>query len=110
MRKGLWEKVSSRRHKISKIFPFGSGADEAMLHGTVDYGLKDGRQNSVDWAAHAHLVKEGDVVKMDFYQVYLVSSSQMLSSFETQSFVFSSPKKKNVFDQRFQNPSKLPVA
>lgn len=70
----MWEKVSSRAHKPVKIFPFGSGTDEAMLYGTVDYGLKDGRKNSVDWAARAHLVKENDAVKMDFYQVYLVSA------------------------------------
>ena len=72
-RKGLWEKVNSRRHKALKIFPFGPGTDEVMLYGTVDYGLKDGKKASVDWAARAHLVKEDGVVKMDFYQVYLVS-------------------------------------
>lgn len=70
----MWEKVSSRRHNPVKIFPFGAGADEVMLYGTVEYGLKDGKQASVEWAARAHLVKEeGGVVKMDFYQVYLVS-------------------------------------
>ena len=43
-----------------------------MLHGTVQYGLKAGGESNVDWAAHARLVKEGDKVKMEFYQVYLV--------------------------------------
>jgi len=64
-----------------------------MLYGTVDYDLKDGRQNSVDWAAHAHLVKEGDAVKMDFYQVYLVSSFQMLSFLKAPSFRVSVSRK-----------------
>lgn len=44
-----------------------------MLYGTVRYGLKAGGESGVDWAARAHLVKDGERVKMDFYQVYLVS-------------------------------------
>ena len=52
---------------------FDDAADEAMLHGTVRYALKAGGEASVDWAAYAHLVKSDGVVKMDFYQVYLVS-------------------------------------
>ncbi|KAL1305560.1 hypothetical protein AAFC00_007166 [Neodothiora populina] len=76
VRKGMWEKVSSRNHKPIKIFPFGSGADEVMLYGTVDYVLKDGKKASVDWSARAHLVKEGGAVKMDFYQVYLDTAAQ----------------------------------
>lgn len=46
-----------------------------MLHGTVKYGLKAGGEASVDWAAYARLVKEEGKVKMEFYQVYLVSRS-----------------------------------
>lgn len=44
-----------------------------MLHGTVKYGLKSGGESGLDWAARAHLVKVDGKVKMDFYQVYLVS-------------------------------------
>jgi len=44
-----------------------------MIYGTVDYVLKDGRKSSIDWAARASLVKDGGVVKMEYYQVYLVS-------------------------------------
>jgi hypothetical protein len=73
LRKSMWEKVSSRKHKAHKIFPFGPNADEVMLHGTVKYGLKAGGESGLDWAARAHLVKEDGQVKMDFYQVYLVS-------------------------------------
>lgn len=43
-----------------------------MVYGTVDYVLKDGAKKNVDWAARAHLVKNDGMVKMDFYQVYLV--------------------------------------
>jgi len=52
-----------------------------MLYGMVDYVLKDGSKKSVDWAARAHLVKYGGVVKMDFYQVYLVRFSPLSSSY-----------------------------
>ncbi|KAF1816407.1 hypothetical protein P152DRAFT_454676 [Eremomyces bilateralis CBS 781.70] len=76
-RQGMWEKIGSRHHKAAKLFPYGSNASEAMLYGTVDYVLKDGQEiNGVEWAARAHLVKEGDAVKMDFYQVYLDSAAQ----------------------------------
>lgn len=73
LRQGMWEKVSRRRHHAIKIFPFGPSSDEVMLYGTVEYGLKDGREAAVDWAARAHLVKQDGTVRMDFYQVYLVS-------------------------------------
>ncbi|KAF1924534.1 uncharacterized protein M421DRAFT_424670 [Didymella exigua CBS 183.55] len=76
MRKGMWEKVASRKHKAVKIFPFGPNSDECMLYGTVQYGLKAGGDSAVDWAARAHLVKDGGQVKMDFYQVYLDTGAQ----------------------------------
>lgn len=73
LRHAMWEKVATRKHTPVKVFPFGPKADEVMLYGTVDYGLKSGGKNSIDWSARAHLVKEQGVVKMNFYQVYLVS-------------------------------------
>lgn len=39
----MWEKVAKRSHKPVQIYAFGNGADEVMLHGTVEYVLKDGR-------------------------------------------------------------------
>lgn len=74
----MWEKVASRKHKAVKIFPFGPNSDECMLYGTVQYGLKAGGESGVDWAARAHLVKDGGKVKMDFYQVYLVSAHYLI--------------------------------
>lgn len=73
VRKGMWEKVSSRAHHPTKIFPFGSDSDEVMLYGSVDYGFKAGGKASKHWAAHARMVKVDGVVKMSLYQVYLVS-------------------------------------
>jgi hypothetical protein len=57
-----------------------------MLYGTVDYTLKDGKGTTVDWAARAHFVGEGDDLKMDFYQVYLVSLNQAMGDLPTTVF------------------------
>ena len=73
LRKGMWEKVATRKHKAIKIFPFGPNSNEVMLYGTVQYGLKVGGESGLDWAARAHLVMSDGKVMMDFYQVYLVS-------------------------------------
>lgn len=73
MRKGMWEKVAKRSHKPSKIYSFGAESDEVMLYGTVDYELKDGRKTTVEWSARSHFAQEDGSLKMDFYQVYLVS-------------------------------------
>ncbi|PBP26497.1 60S ribosomal protein L24 [Diplocarpon rosae] len=71
IRKGAWALVSSRLHTPSKIFPFGEGADELMLCGSVQYVLRDGRKSEVEWAARANLVKVEGEWKLSFYQVYL---------------------------------------
>ncbi|KAH3947661.1 hypothetical protein HBI56_186760 [Parastagonospora nodorum] len=76
LRKSMWEKVSSRSHNPIKIFPFGSYSDEVMLYGTVKYGLKDGGEKEVDWAARAKLVNEDGKIRMSFYQVYLDTAAQ----------------------------------
>ena len=76
LRKGMWERVSSRSHHPLKVYPFGPHSDECMLHGTVDYRLKDGGNASVPWAARAVLVTEGEVVRFKEYQVYLDTAAQ----------------------------------
>lgn len=68
----MWEQVAKRSHKPIEIYSFGNGSDSVMLHGTVDYVLKDGRTTSTTWAARARFAKEDGYLKMDFYQVYLV--------------------------------------
>ncbi|SMQ45661.1 unnamed protein product [Zymoseptoria tritici ST99CH_1A5] len=75
MRHAMWEKVAKRSHKPAQLYSFGSGSDDIMLFGTVDYTLKDGKGTTVDWAARAHFVGDGDDLKMDFYQVYLDSAA-----------------------------------
>jgi hypothetical protein len=81
LRKGMWEKVKSRKHTPTKIFPFGENANEVMLFGIVEYEMKEGdKEVCVDWAARACLVEEGGTVQMRFYQVYLVCFSCLISS------------------------------
>jgi hypothetical protein len=69
----MWSAVASRLHTPQKIYPFGSDSNEFMLHGVVNYTLKDGRKVEVEWAGKGVLAKEADVWKFAFYQVYLVS-------------------------------------
>jgi hypothetical protein len=47
----MWAVVASRLHNIHKIFPFGSGSNELMLHGSVAFVLKDGRKAEVSLVA-----------------------------------------------------------
>ncbi|KAF2721193.1 hypothetical protein K431DRAFT_346493 [Polychaeton citri CBS 116435] len=75
MRLAMWDKVSSRSHKPTRVFPAGKDSEEVMLHGTVDYGFKDGKTlEGVEWAARAVFGEESGVRKMVFYQVYLDSA------------------------------------
>lgn len=75
LRHGLWTHVAARRHTPSRIFF--SGDDEIMLYGGVNYRLKANPDNEVyvPWAGRVVFApqKEGEDVKMQFYQVYLVS-------------------------------------
>lgn len=74
MREGMWEKVAKRSHKPSMIYSFTKHGDDVMLHGTVDYDLKNGKKaEGVEWAARAKFGSENGSLRMTFYQVYLVS-------------------------------------
>jgi len=76
LRHGLWSgPVKTRKHTLEKIFPFGNDSNEVMLYGSVDYGLKNGKALTVEWAGRAIMVEHQDGLRMGFYQVYLVSSS-----------------------------------
>ncbi|OAP54510.1 hypothetical protein AYL99_10958 [Fonsecaea erecta] len=76
LRKGLWTgPIQTRKHKLEKIFPFGESSLECMLYGSVDYGLKNGKQLTVEWAARAVLAEyEGKELRFKKYQVYLDSA------------------------------------
>ena len=76
----MWEKVAKRSHKPVQIYAFGAGSDDVMLHGTVEYVLKDSKKASSSWGAKAHFVKEDSELKMDFYQVFLVSKIDSCTS------------------------------
>ncbi|KAJ5468394.1 hypothetical protein N7475_006146 [Penicillium sp. IBT 31633x] len=78
LRHGLWTHVASRRHTPARIY-FG-GDDEIMLYGGVNYRLKTDPENDVyvPWAGRVVFApqKEGEEVKMQFYQVYLDTAAQ----------------------------------
>ncbi|ETI21772.1 hypothetical protein G647_05841 [Cladophialophora carrionii CBS 160.54] len=78
LRKGLWSgPVQRRKHTLEKIFPFGTGQDarEVMLYGSVEYGLKNGKELTVQWAARAVLGEDDDGgLRFKLYQVYLDSA------------------------------------
>lgn len=83
MRHGMWEKVAKRSHKPLQIYAFGAESDDVMLHGTVDYELKDGKKTSIAWGARAKFTKEDGALKMERYQVYLVSEIQACTGWQS---------------------------
>lgn len=80
-RKSLWTKVSARRHTPTKIF-FG-GDNDLMLFGKVAYVMKgqeaSGQEVELDWAARAEFVFDDETKepRMRYYQVYLVSTTEI---------------------------------
>lgn len=81
MRHAIWANVSSRVHVVSKVFPSTSAEDkhELMLFGTVDYGLKNGKELRTEWAGRM-VFDEKDTEKMRFYQVYLDASPGIVAA------------------------------
>jgi hypothetical protein len=91
LRESMWEKVSERKHTVSKVFPaqfLGSNEEgkesstheptraEVMILGSVDYKLKAGGEQSVAWAGHGMLRRESDEMgggqwKFEYYKVWL---------------------------------------
>jgi hypothetical protein len=79
LREGMWDAVSSRKHTLDKVFPFGSGSDQVMLNGTVALELKNGASAEIEWAGKMELEKGTDgKYRLKFYQVYLVSLTSFL--------------------------------
>lgn len=87
MRHGMWEKVAKRSHKPAQLYAFGSGSNDIMLYGTVDYTLKDGRSTVVEWSARAHFIQDDGDLKMRFYQVFLVRSADVLNLCQSNSWI-----------------------
>jgi len=73
----MWEAVASRKHTLNKVYPFGAGSDEVMLHGSVALQLKNGGSAEIEWAGRAELEKTAadGKYRLKFYQVYLVRTS-----------------------------------
>jgi len=77
LRHGLWSgPIKTRKHTLHKIFPFGAtseGSKELMLYGNVDYGLKNGKAVTCEWAARAVMAEYEGGLRFKLYQVYVVS-------------------------------------
>lgn len=75
LRKAIWAgPIISRKHILEKIFPFSE--NEVMVYGNVTYGLRNGKEVTVDWAGRTVFedADGDDGLKMRFYQVYLDSA------------------------------------
>ncbi|KAH9898844.1 hypothetical protein F4778DRAFT_171372 [Xylariomycetidae sp. FL2044] len=83
LRRGMWEKIRTRRHRPEKVFPAayegeggseGTGRWEYMLHGTLDLVMREdaGKRQVVTWAGRA-VLEEDDGGRLSFlyYQVWL---------------------------------------
>ena len=76
LRKSLWTgPIQRRKHHVDKIYPFGD--KEVMLYGSVDYGLKNGKELTVQWAARAVFEDYEEKLRYRLYQVYVVSLSSL---------------------------------
>ncbi|KAI8634741.1 hypothetical protein F5Y19DRAFT_409872 [Xylariaceae sp. FL1651] len=82
LRKGMWEKIKSRKHKPDKVFPasFEPAAAhqpepewsfEYMLSGSLDLQMKTGEKAVAQWAGRAVLRETDGRLRYAFYQVYL---------------------------------------
>lgn len=77
-RQKMWKGVASRHHIVTKVFVNndpGTKAEEIVLSGTVEYGLEDGKSNTISWVSRMIFDEkereEKDRVALKFYQVYL---------------------------------------
>lgn len=69
-----WEPVAKRTHTIHDVFVHGEKGDQFMLHGQVDYKLKDGSDGSAIWGGWMTFEDpKSSSPKMKKYVVWLVS-------------------------------------
>ncbi|BGP15475.1 hypothetical protein JCM10213v2_003454 [Rhodosporidiobolus nylandii] len=67
IRENMWGGVATRKHKPELLVASEDGKT-FMLHGTVDYGLRNGKKvDNVGWAAKM-IFAEGSELKMQRYQ------------------------------------------
>ncbi|GAA5863032.1 hypothetical protein JCM5296_003930 [Sporobolomyces johnsonii] len=68
IRETMWGGVETRQHEPEKVYLGDEHGNELMLHGTVTYGLRNGKTvEKVGWAARM-VFAEGDALKMARYQ------------------------------------------
>ncbi|CAG1966190.1 unnamed protein product [Fusarium graminearum] len=73
-KKEISESTDKSVHMLYKVFPFGVGALEVMLHGrTVRQSPEGVELDGADWAARMHFREIDGEVKIDLYHIYMVS-------------------------------------
>lgn len=70
---GMWYGVLKRLHRPKKIFPFGDGANELVITGTVEYWKDDGSYEKHDIAVRANYQINAAThdIRMSSLQVWL---------------------------------------
>lgn len=68
----MWDAVVARNHSVFHVYPSQTDAKEFMLEGNVEYELKDGSKQMIDWAGSAIVAKSASG-QWQFvqYKVYL---------------------------------------
>lgn len=70
LRGNMWSAIATRLHRPMGVFPFDQAANEVMIYGNVDMGLKNGKKvDNVEWSARMVFAQGSKDVKMEFYQV-----------------------------------------
>lgn len=76
-RKEKWEPVAKRTHTIHDVFPHPDKPNEYMLHGAVDYNLKNGSTGSASWGGWMVFDDSAAAdLKLKKYTVWLVSCAR----------------------------------
>ncbi|KAK6719311.1 hypothetical protein SNK03_002434 [Fusarium graminearum] len=74
-KKEISESTDKSVHMLYKVFPFGVGALEVMLHGrTVRQSPEGVELDGADWAARMHFREIDGEVKIDLYHIYMERS------------------------------------
>ncbi|KAH8173619.1 hypothetical protein LIA77_07874 [Sarocladium implicatum] len=68
----MWTAVVARNHTVFRVYASPNDPSDFMLEGEVEYELKDGSKQLVDWAGRAKLVQSSSGQwQFEHYQVYL---------------------------------------
>ncbi|KAL6719988.1 hypothetical protein ACLMJK_001909 [Lecanora helva] len=75
LRKAIWSHVPARDHYPIKIYTHGTDQYDLMAHGEVKYNHHHGHATETEWACSCNLVKEGEELKVAYYQIIVVRNN-----------------------------------